>query len=51
MRLQRDSVAFDGNIITSRGMGTAIDFALALVARLEGASAADKIAKGIIYKA
>jgi len=38
------------NIITSRGMGTAIDLGLALVARICGGEAAEKIARGIQYR-
>lgn len=40
----------DGNITTSRGMGTAIDFSLELVRRLYGADKAEKLAQGIVYK-
>jgi protein deglycase len=36
--LSEDSVVADGKVITSRGPGTAMDFALALVEHLEGAS-------------
>lgn len=46
-----DAVAVDGNIITSRGMGTVIPFALAIVRCLEGDAAADALAEGIIYRA
>lgn len=42
-------VEVSGNIITSRGMGTAIPFALALVARLKDAAAADDLGKAIIW--
>ena len=45
-----NSVAKDGNIITSRGMGTAIEFALAIVEYLLGAEDAYRIRKGIIYE-
>ena len=40
----------DGNIITGRGMGAAIDFALAIVSALEGEEKAGTIAKAIVYK-
>lgn len=43
-------VVTDGNITTSRGMGTAIPFALSLVAQLTDAEKAEELAKGIIYK-
>ena len=44
-----DEVVIDGNIITSRGMGTAIPFALALVARFTDEAAAKKLGEGIVY--
>lgn len=44
-----ESVVADGNITTSRGLGTAIDFALCLVAQLKGKEKADEIAESIIY--
>ena len=31
-----DNVVVDGNITTSRGLGTAVDFALSLISQLEG---------------
>ncbi len=49
--LVTDPVVTDGNIITSRGMGTAIDFALALVKRCLGQAEADRIAAAIVYRA
>lgn len=39
----------DGNVITSRGMGTAIDFGLALVAELCGREKAEKLAATIQF--
>lgn len=41
----------DGNIITGRGMGAAIEFALAIVAYLKGQEASDGMRAGIIYRA
>lgn len=43
------SVAVDGNITTSRGMGTAIDFAGALIEQLQSKEKAEEIKKSIIY--
>ena len=43
------SVVIDGNIITSRGAGTSIDFGLTIVATLTGSGAADSIAKAAEY--
>ena len=45
-----ERVVVDGNVITSRGMGTSIEFALAIVQYLEGAEKADTISKGIIFR-
>ena len=45
-----DAVVMDGNIITSRGMGTAIDFALAIIEYLLDKETANKLGTGIIYK-
>ena len=42
-------VEVDGNITTSRGMGTAIPFALAMIARLKGEEEAEKIGKSVIW--
>lgn len=48
--LTRTPVAADGNIITSRGVGTAIDFALELIAVLVGRDKALEIAESIVYE-
>ncbi len=45
----KQAVVEDGQLITSRGMGTAIEFGLALVARLAGGETAEKLAAGIVY--
>jgi len=45
-----DPAVIDGNIITGRGMGAAIDFALAIVSSIEGTEKAETIAKAIVYR-
>lgn len=45
-----DPVMVDGNIITSRGMGTAIAFSLEIIAGFLGEEEAKRIAESIIYK-
>ena len=42
-------VTVDANLITSRGVGTAIDFALELIRVLSGEEMAKKIASDIVY--
>ena len=43
-------VVADGNVITSRGLGTAIDFSLKLIELLADKETADKISEAIIYR-
>ena len=45
-----ESVVADGSIITSRGLGTAIPFALALVAYFQGEAQALALAKAIVFQ-
>lgn len=44
-----DAVVIDGHIITSRGMGTAVDFGLAIIWHLLDDEAVEKVKKGIVY--
>lgn len=44
------SVTVDGHIVTSRGMGTAMDFGLKLVELIKGADTAADIGKSIVYR-
>lgn len=45
----KQPVVVDGNIITSRGMGTCIDFAGAIIEALRDKSTADDVKEKIIY--
>lgn len=47
--LSTDEVCHDGHIITSRGLGTAIPFALEIVKTFKGEDAANQLAKAIVY--
>ena len=42
-------VAVDGNVITSKGLGTAIDFSLKLIEQLTDLNTAMEISEGIMY--
>ena len=44
-----EKVVTDRNLTTSRGAGTALDFALALVAKIVSAEKAEELRKGIVY--
>lgn len=48
--MTRTDVTVDGNLITSRGAGTAIAFALKLIETLSGAEKAAEIAEAILYE-
>ena len=45
-----DPVVVDGNVTTSRGLGTAVPFALSLIAQLVGEEKAQEIAESIVYR-
>ena len=47
--LVRENAVKDGNIITSRAMGTAIPFALAIVEHYKGKETADALGRNILY--
>lgn len=44
------AVVVDGNLITSQGAGTSIEFGLAIVERLCGRDAADRVATEIVHR-
>lgn len=45
-----ERVVVSENVITSKGPGTAMDFALKLIELLKDKDAAEKVAKGLLYK-
>lgn len=47
----QDRVVRDGNLITSRGPGTAMEFALEIVADLKGKETAENLRKGMLVAA
>lgn len=49
-KVSYDPVSHDGNVITSRGMGTAILFAAEIIAALKDEDTAEKIKSAIIYE-
>ena len=48
-KTSEDNVVVDGNITTSRGLGTAVDFALSLISQLENDEKAKEIAESVVY--
>lgn len=48
--VKTDKVVVDGNITTSRGLGTALEFALELIRQLEGVERAEKVAKSVVFQ-
>jgi 4-methyl-5(b-hydroxyethyl)-thiazole monophosphate biosynthesis len=44
-----DAVVQDGKVITSRGPGTAMDFALTLIENLSGKDKRDEVASGLLW--
>lgn len=49
-KISEKTTVVAGNIITSKGLGSAIEFSLAIIENLLNKETADKIAKDIIYK-
>ncbi len=45
-----NGVEVDGSIITSKGMGTAMDFSLAILEKIKGKDVADKMAVSTMYR-
>ncbi len=47
--VSEETAVTDGNVITSRGMGTAVDFSLAIIRKLSDEETVAKVKKGIVY--
>ena len=47
-KISREAVVIDGHVITSRGPGTAMDFALALIETLLGKQKRDEVEAGLV---
>ncbi len=47
---REEAVVQDGKVITSRGPGTAMDFALTLIENLVGRAKRDEVAAGLLYR-
>ena len=47
-KIKNTALEIDGTIITSRGPGTAMDFALTLIELLDGVPARDEVEKGLV---
>ena len=48
-QVMQQPAVIDGNIITGRGMGAAVPFGLAILEKLQGSEAAQKMAETIVY--
>jgi len=48
--IKKQNVVIDGDVITSRGPGTAIEFALAIIGFLKGPDKASEIRSDILYR-
>ncbi|WOL08795.1 hypothetical protein Cni_G17548 [Canna indica] len=47
---EKVGVVIDGKVITSKGLGTVIDFSLAIIGKLFGHSRARSVAEGIVFE-
>lgn len=47
---QTDSVVVDGNVITSRGLGTAISFSAVLIERMKDKNTSQQVLESIVYE-
>ena len=48
--VMEEPAVIDGNVVTGRGMGAAVPFALAVLEKLQGKETAEKMAENIMYR-
>ncbi|KAF8769511.1 hypothetical protein HU200_006549 [Digitaria exilis] len=48
--IDRSKIVIDGNLITGKGIGTAVDFALAIIRKFFGHGRAKSVANGIVFE-
>ncbi|KAF8654425.1 hypothetical protein HU200_061608 [Digitaria exilis] len=48
--IDRSKIVIDGNLITGKGIGTAVDFALAIIRKFFGHERAKSVANGIVFE-
>lgn len=48
--IDQSKVVIDGNLITGKGLATAIDFALAIIRKFFGHGRAKSVANGIVFE-
>lgn len=48
--VMEEPAVIDGNVVTGRGMGAAVPFALAILEKLQGKETAEKMAENIMYR-
>lgn len=46
---REEAVVVDGNVTTSRGLGTALEFSLELIRQLKGVDKAEEVAKSVVF--
>ncbi|WVZ92523.1 hypothetical protein U9M48_038580 [Paspalum notatum var. saurae] len=48
--IERSKVVIDGNLVTGKGIGTVVDFALAIIRKFFGHGRAKSVANGIVFE-
>jgi transcriptional regulator GlxA family with amidase domain len=48
--IDQPNVVIDGNLITGKGLGTVVDFALAIIRKFFGHGRAKAVANGIVFE-